>query len=298
LNGLKDIVELKEEQTENFRVYRLLPDTGRKRKHDRNSSQRRTDYPMEGGFPLCIPQYPAFIPYAQNGQPFMPLVQDSYNTCPEIVAPPWKTQMFTPFPPDHTAVYDSVSCVSKPSFGVALPHITTSETMANRVPCITGPPHYEPRPSLPPPYVDTGYYNEECPISNKRMHIKADPGIPQSGGYANSNYSDDGQMSPKEIQMKKDPTLRPVGCLHYHETPVYPEPHSGYPVLSHSPASNCSESPVNVEDSPPLQTHMTQSSPHNCPVTRKYQRLYLMCVRVLCVYHVVVFVLSLRKSDS
>jgi hypothetical protein len=24
----------------------------------------------------------------------------------------------------------------------------------------------------------------------------------------------------------------------------------------------------------------------------------LMCVRVLCVYHVVVFVLSLRKSDS
>ena len=37
LNGLKDIVELKDNQTENFRVYRLLPDTGRIKKRNRSS---------------------------------------------------------------------------------------------------------------------------------------------------------------------------------------------------------------------------------------------------------------------
>lgn len=58
LNGLKDIVELKDNQTENFRMYRLLPDTGRKRKASGNRIQRMTDFPpMEGRrrAPLLLP---------------------------------------------------------------------------------------------------------------------------------------------------------------------------------------------------------------------------------------------------
>ena len=108
------------------------------------------------------------------------------------------------------------------------------------------------------------------------MQIKNDSsmgGIQSTIPYQNNVYAEECQISPKT--MKVDPTIGHLPCIRYQE-PVYQETHPGYTdVGSSSPTSTCNDSPLNVEDSPPIHPHVGQSSP-NCPVTRELQRISCM----------------------
>lgn len=77
LNGLKDIVELKDNQTENFRMYRLLPDTKRRtrppfpdRVKAHGVSQKESKFPAAL---LLLPGLAAVMPFTRALSP--PCVQ-------------------------------------------------------------------------------------------------------------------------------------------------------------------------------------------------------------------------------